>query len=119
MAEVSTMDILRIVAAVAVLVAGGVYVAYRIRKDDIPWSGNASIGLGVYLILLSPGFAWLVDMGSLKSYLPCLAFGSWSLYRGIRRKLREAKWRDGRCEACGYDLTGNVSGKCPECGTTV
>ena len=22
----------------------------------------------------------------------------------------------GRCQRCGYDLTGNVSGKCPECG---
>jgi len=22
------------------------------------------------------------------------------------------------CAACGYDLTGNVSGRCPECGTT-
>ncbi|MGD8450305.1 MAG: hypothetical protein PVJ57_00675 [Phycisphaerae bacterium] len=22
----------------------------------------------------------------------------------------------GRCRACGYDLTGNVSGRCPECG---
>ncbi len=32
-------------------------------------------------------------------------------------------WRDrrriprGHCRRCGYDLTGNVSGKCPECGT--
>ncbi|MFH1419849.1 MAG: hypothetical protein ABII12_16365 [Planctomycetota bacterium] len=32
-------------------------------------------------------------------------------------------WRDrrrippGHCEKCGYDLTGNESGKCPECGT--
>lgn len=31
-------------------------------------------------------------------------------------------WRDrrpiqpGRCGNCGYDLTGNVSGRCPECG---
>ncbi len=32
-------------------------------------------------------------------------------------------WRDGRrippcghCQKCGYDLTGNVSGVCPECG---
>ena len=23
------------------------------------------------------------------------------------------------CQACGYDLTGNVSGVCPECGTSV
>lgn len=25
----------------------------------------------------------------------------------------------GRCTACGYNLTGNVSGVCPECGTPV
>jgi hypothetical protein len=31
-------------------------------------------------------------------------------------------WRErrpfpaGRCRTCGYDLTGNVSGRCPECG---
>jgi hypothetical protein len=33
-------------------------------------------------------------------------------------------WRDRRfphgfCQACGYDLTGNVSGRCPECGEPV
>lgn len=32
-------------------------------------------------------------------------------------------WRDrrpppGRCQTCGYDLTGNISGRCPECGAT-
>jgi len=25
----------------------------------------------------------------------------------------------GHCANCGYDLTGNVSGRCPECGTPV
>jgi len=25
----------------------------------------------------------------------------------------------GHCTACGYDLTGNTSGVCPECGKTV
>jgi hypothetical protein len=25
----------------------------------------------------------------------------------------------GHCQTCGYDLTGNVSGICPECGTPV
>ena len=33
-----------------------------------------------------------------------------------RRELRTRRWRQGRCKACGYDLTGNVSGVCPECG---
>ena len=34
-------------------------------------------------------------------------------------------WRDrrlipqGHCQHCGYSLTGNTSGVCPECGTTV
>ncbi len=34
-------------------------------------------------------------------------------------------WRDwryippGQCQKCGYNLTGNVSGRCPECGTPV
>ena len=25
----------------------------------------------------------------------------------------------GHCQKCGYDLTGNVSGRCPECGTVI
>jgi len=25
----------------------------------------------------------------------------------------------GRCQRCGYDLTGNVSGICPECGAGI
>jgi hypothetical protein len=25
----------------------------------------------------------------------------------------------GHCEDCGYDLTGNVSGRCPECGAEI
>ena len=34
-------------------------------------------------------------------------------------------WKDrrhtppGHCQKCGYDLTGNVSGRCPECGEAV
>ena len=31
------------------------------------------------------------------------------------------KWPEpnGRCQKCGYDLTGNVSGRCAECGMPV
>ena len=34
------------------------------------------------------------------------------LWRQDREKLQP-----GKCRQCGYDLTGNVSGRCPECGT--
>ena len=29
------------------------------------------------------------------------------------------RWIDGLCGKCSYDLTGNVSGVCPECGTAI
>jgi len=31
----------------------------------------------------------------------------------------ERSFPPGHCQKCGYDLTGNVSGRCPECGTLV
>jgi len=34
----------------------------------------------------------------------------------LRRRYRR---RHGRCVACGYDLTGNTSGICPECATEI
>ena len=29
----------------------------------------------------------------------------------------DRRYRKGCCQKCGYNLTGNVSGTCPECGT--
>jgi hypothetical protein len=45
-------------------------------------------------------------------WIPCLMLAALSV---------ALWWRDrpmppGRCFICGYDLTGNVSGTCPECG---
>jgi hypothetical protein len=37
--------------------------------------------------------------------------------RAIWRRLRRI--RRGLCTDCGYDLTGNTSGTCPECGRAV
>jgi hypothetical protein len=38
-------------------------------------------------------------------------------------RARERRWRRrlarGQCGLCGYNLRGNVSGVCPECGTEV
>ena len=44
-----------------------------------------------------------------------LAGLAWALWFAFERPidLRRAK---GLCLHCGYDLTGNVSGVCPECG---
>jgi hypothetical protein len=39
--------------------------------------------------------------------------------RLITDKLRRARRKRGHCVPCGYDLTGNESGACPECGEKV
>ena len=73
-----------------------------IRRVDVPglgyppprWACRTSIPLWIPLVVIAipTGFLW---------------------------------WRDRRrvppdhCQKCGYDLTGNVSGVCPECGTPV
>jgi hypothetical protein len=41
------------------------------------------------------------------------------LKQRIRQHRRDQRRRKGLCASCGYDLTANVSGRCPECGTPV
>ena len=48
-------------------------------------------------------------------WIPFLAFAVPTAFLWYRDR-RPSK---GHCQQCGYDLTGNVSGKCPECGSTV
>jgi hypothetical protein len=44
--------------------------------------------------------------------------GTRVIWRKYARELPFAP-RGIQCVACGYNLTGNVSGRCPECGTTI
>jgi hypothetical protein len=64
-----------------------------------------------------------VDRGMLRVYLRVVPLAwvmvaaailpVWDVVRRMRRT------RAGRCAVCHYDLTGNTSGICPECGTAV
>jgi hypothetical protein len=58
-----------------------------------------------YRCMVTVPLGWLLLVSAV---LP--AFALWSQLRERHRTRR------GRCTACGYDLTGNVSGVCPECG---
>ena len=54
-------------------------------------------------------------------YPLALAVAVWSTRRGIRRRLRVQLVASGIpiCIPRGYNLTGNVTGVCPECGTEI
>lgn len=47
----------------------------------------------------------------------CLAYPAIAVIRGPLRRYRRRK--RGWCIHCAYDLTGNVSGTCPECGNPI
>ena len=78
------------------------------------------IGLAVLVPLA------LVPIPTHLQLLACLAAGFCFVFGYIvRQAIADAPRREerlraaGRCTYCGYDLTGNVSGVCPECGTPV
>ncbi len=48
-------------------------------------------------------------------WMPLLAVGSAT----ILCWRRDRRYPPGHCQKCGYDLTGNTSGACPECGVAV
>ena len=64
---------------------------------------------------------WWPDfsIARLKGFIPF-----WMLFGAVAIPTSLLWWRDrrypkGHCQSCGYDLTGNTSGVCPECGTDV
>ena len=49
-----------------------------------------------------------------------MVFATYPTIAFIRGPLRRhRRQRKGECIGCGYDLTGNESGKCPECGEAI
>ncbi len=66
------------------------FVAFQVATLSIPWIPTAALFLTYPLCVLVRGLL------------------------GLRRR-----HRCGVCTRCGYDLTGNVSGVCPECGTAI
>ena len=85
-----------------------------------------AVSLGVLTMLLP---AAPVLPSSASGYIamllaPCLSGLNvlFEMRRRIRKRetaLREARIAEGLECKCGYDLTGNVSGRCPECGAPV
>ena len=71
---------------------------------EFSWLGSSPVDLTLRLPLWAPALAFVAIL--------C----AWPLGRAIRRRRRRLH---GRCESCNYDLTGNTSGVCPECGATI
>ena len=92
-------------------------------------SKRPSLWLGIALITvvtivpflmsipLTPRMRLWASIISSVAWLPAIVVITWMHRRLVRREL----WQrlPGLCDACGYNLTGNTSGTCPECGHAV
>lgn len=77
---------------------------FAIRQSN-PYQLYTRVEAAVRLWLIA-GIALLLPMSRLALWF-------------VRRERSHLRKRAGRCICCSYDLTGNVSGVCPECGTKI
>ncbi len=62
---------------------------------------------------------WLLSNERVIHYSAVVAFANVTAWRWVERRrsvLLRRRFHEGRCIRCGYNLSGNVSGVCPECG---
>jgi hypothetical protein len=82
--------------------------------------GSAGFHMQVWAYQEPPWGRILSRSFTMPLWAPPLLFAIYPAIAFIRGPLR--RWRrhkKGLCLRCGYDLTGNVSGVCPECGVAV
>lgn len=84
-----------------------------------------TVVLGASVLALARGwFSWvarypmpvMIALGTIVGFTM-----SWLMSRALLRELRELLTQRGVavCRGCGYHLTGNTTGRCPECGHAV
>ena len=89
------------VLAVAVPVMVALCVAVKLLTNFVPWCAEHG---GVLWIL--PGAVGGVLVGAY-------------INLGLKKALPEVLRSMGRCESCGYSLTGATTDRCPECGEPI
>ncbi len=97
------------------------------RYADWAWGATAALGIMGAFWCAS---GWVRPSGSARVVPGDRDMPWWFWALALLLALVAARWwylswavrhrpRMGCCGKCGYDLTGNVSGRCPECGTEV
>jgi hypothetical protein len=83
--------------------------AMSIEINRLNMKQNALLG---QMLAVSSAHRWLSFLSpvSMIPFLACVYFRFWHIRRQRQRR------KNNQCICCGYSLTGNVSGTCPECG---
>ena len=114
---------LSLMTAVSLLLyaAAAVLFVWGLLNDGSPAAGRRQSGTPGPVVHISPGTVHVrVSPGNEIDAplwaLALLAGVTPPLIRDLNTRLRDRRRTAGLCPSCSYDLTGNVSGVCPECG---
>jgi hypothetical protein len=90
-----------------VLYRGALYTSsaptFRAKRNDVEWGDDGCFRKHPVPLLPLAGLLLIYPAGH--------------TFVAVLRKTRRR--HEGLCKNCGYDLTGNLSGKCPECGILI
>jgi hypothetical protein len=86
--------------------------------------GGATVFLIVFIVVGFPlrnMFGGLEPFDTIVRVVVPGGIAGYFAYRSFRRSVwpEPVDRPEGSCRQCGYDLTGNVSGVCPECGQKI
>ncbi len=106
-----------------------------VRVERLPPAGAMALAVGTFVVCLPPlmfavlwgipaPWEWLAGIQDSVAFAAATAVVAVIDYLVSRAAYRAARWKtiryDGsRCWRCHYDLTGNTSGTCPECGLAI
>lgn len=100
----------------------GVFGAYLAVEPGVPsWGAFRADSLGPFeermvSFISVPDYTFAA--GQLMSFnLPLWLPAALLILLGAVLRFLGSRANPGYCSKCGYDLTGNASGRCPECGT--
>jgi hypothetical protein len=124
------LNLLSALSLLLCMAASALWVRSRSTTDEVTWwSGNGlRAGAGRKLCFVSHTRGWLevyrewpqdlkgtTTHGAVVATTALLPAGRFTIWVVGRTQSRR-RTRRGHCPKCGYDLTANVSGVCPECG---
>jgi len=121
--ELTTGILVVLVACLVLFVSfPAILVAWIVQNRRRFSAGNWFTIAGLTAVF-GPGITWFGFRNNTVPTALFLAIALIPLFVGLRKKwlegVRTMRTRLGRCPECDYDLTGNVSGVCPECGEEV
>jgi len=97
---------------------GALYYA-DLRRRPLLTTGKCIAGLAALALLLQTVIAHVVPDNLLGAICFSFAATIGALSFAFRRHCTNRGASTGHCPICNYDLTLNVSGRCPECGTPI